>query len=115
MSCSSRAATSRWRAGQRAHPARLEEKPGLSCSQIGELALAGAQPAQLDEMLGVEEQLVHLGHLVDGQPARAAQQIVQVLERVFGAEPDMVKPSTLRLSASMTHFWNPVSSGRVNA
>jgi len=35
-------------------------------SQADELPLTGPQAAELDEVLGVQEQLGHLGHLVDG-------------------------------------------------
>ena len=44
----------------------------------------------LDEVLGVEEQLVHPSQLVDGQPLGSMDEIVEVLEGVFGPVPAVV-------------------------
>jgi hypothetical protein len=63
---------------------------GLVRSQVGEVELAGPQPAQLHEVLGVEEQLVHLGHLINGESARPVDQVVEVLEGGLRAEADVV-------------------------
>src|SRR5436853_5246278 len=55
--------------------------------EVLELGLSGAQPAELDEQV-VEEQLVQVAHLVDGDAA--AHELVEVLEGVLHAEADVV-------------------------
>src|SRR5688572_22320539 len=76
-----------------------ERKPGpiwvtprpFRSSEVDEVAPAGPEPAQLDEVLRVQEQLVHLPHLVDGQPLGPAQQVVEVLEGVLGSVTHVVE------------------------
>src|SRR5437763_2891507 len=58
--------------------------------EIHEVLLPGPQPRELDEVLGVEEQLVELGHVVDGESLRPADEVVEVLEGILGAVSHMV-------------------------
>src|SRR5487761_1589140 len=64
-------------------------------SQVDRVELAGPEPAELDEVLGVEEQLVQLCHLVHRPALRLADQVVDVLERVLGAEPHVMGAENL--------------------
>src|SRR6266487_1436147 len=59
-------------------------------SEAQELVAACPQAGELDEVLGIEEQLVHATELVDGQALRAVDQVVQVLEGVLGAVADVM-------------------------
>src|SRR5712691_7568347 len=61
-----------------------------SPSQVHQVDLARAQPRELDEVLGVEEELVQLGHVVDRPALGPPDQVVDVLERVLGAVADVV-------------------------
>src|SRR6266498_674722 len=59
-------------------------------SEAQELVAACPQAGELDEVLGIEEQLVYATELVDGQALRAVDQVVQVLEGVLGAVADVM-------------------------
>src|SRR5882757_3139753 len=63
----------------------------LVTSQIRQPLVACTQPGQLDEVLRIEEQLVHLPHFIDSDSLGPAHQIVQVLERVLRPVADMMK------------------------
>src|SRR5438105_10631719 len=61
--------------------------PAVPVLQILELRLSGPEPAELDEQV-VEEQLVQVAHLVDGDAP--AHELVEVLEGVLHPEADVV-------------------------
>src|SRR5258707_1270368 len=67
----------------------------LVTSQIRQPLVAGAQPGQLNEVLRVEEQLVHLPHFIDSDSLGPAHQVVQVLECVLRPVADMMKTDDL--------------------
>ena len=69
-----------------APPVTRAASPVRSCGS----GLAGAQPRELDEVLGIEEELVQLGHVVDRPALRPADQVVDVLEGVLGPEAHVV-------------------------
>src|SRR5580704_9254445 len=64
-------------------------------SQVHRVELSRPQPAELDEVLWVEEQLVQLGHVVHGEALGPPDQVVDVLERVLGAVPHVVRAEDL--------------------
>src|SRR5580693_9047200 len=64
-------------------------------SQVHRVELSGPQPAELDEVLRVEEQLVQLGHVVHGEALGPPDQVVDVLEGVLGAVPDVMRAEDL--------------------
>jgi hypothetical protein len=48
--------------------------------KVDELGVSGAKARQLDEMLGIEEELIHVPELIDCQPLGPVNKIVQILE-----------------------------------
>src|SRR5437763_5987508 len=71
-------------ASRRGTPGNATMAPRL---EVLELGLSGTEPAELDEQV-IEEQLVQVAHLVDGDAP--AHQLVEVLEGVLHPEADVV-------------------------
>src|SRR5258708_3336280 len=61
------------------------------CLQVAQVGRTGAQATELDEVFGIEEQLVHIPHLVDRDSLRPAQQVVKVLEGILRTVADVVE------------------------
>src|SRR4051794_5677467 len=70
---------------------RMPRSSNDALSQVHQLSPSGAQARELDEVLRVEEQLVHLPELIDRKTLGTAQERVEVLERVLGSVADMVE------------------------
>src|SRR5579875_3601851 len=59
--------------------------------QVAQIGRTGPQATELDEMLGIQEQLVHAAHLIDRDTAWSAEQVIEVLKSVLRAIADMME------------------------
>src|ERR1700676_291258 len=64
--------------------------PAVS-SQVAQIGRASAQTGELNEMLRIEEELVHAPHLVNGDSPRTPHQVVEILESVLRPVTNMME------------------------